>query len=236
MKIVKNDLFDYEDRFIFQYENTFKFSLDSILLSEYVKVKNKKDLILDMCTGLAPVPLILSTKYTNNIVGIEIQKEIYDLALKSVKFNKLEHQINIINDDVNKIKKHFNTKEFDIITCNPPFFKIDNNKVISVDKIKKISRHESLINLEQIFNIASNFLKDNGVFYLVHRPERLDEIIILGNKNNINVKEIINVSTNENYDIKTILIKCVKNSKSGVKIKNINVFNLKTYKKIFEEI
>lgn len=233
--VVKNDLFDYENRYIFQLENSFKFSLDSIILSEYVKVNNKKSVIIDFCMGLGPVPLILSTKHCNKIVGFELQKEIFDLANRSIIYNKLENQIKIYNDDIKNVNKYYSEKSIDIITCNPPYFKLDEKSFINENEITKISRHEYAITLEDIFKISSDMLKDGGIFYMVHRASRLDEIIILGNKYNIKVKEIVNVETSNKSDIKTILVKCVKNSKFNVKIKTINICGLNTYKYIFKE-
>ena len=101
MMIVKNDLFDYKNRYIWQIDGGFKFSLDSILLAEYVKVRNNLS-ILDMCTGNAPIPLIISTKTNSKIVGFEIQKDIANLAKKSVEENKLGNQIKIINDGIKR--------------------------------------------------------------------------------------------------------------------------------------
>lgn len=234
MKIVKNDLFDYEDRYIYQLDSTNKFSLDSVLLAEFVKVRNKNSMILDLCTGLAPIPLILSTKCDNLIFGIEIQKEIYDVSLKSLEINGLKNQIKLINEDINNISGNFKSASFDIITCNPPFFKVDNSKYVNVDKITKYSRHEYLLKLEDIFKISSNLLSSKGELYLVHRPERIDEIIILADKYNIRVKKINYVITNKKNNIKSVLVKCVKNSNFSVKTYVTDISDLKSYKNLFE--
>lgn len=234
MKKVINDLFDYNNRKIYQYNDTFKFSLDSILLSEFVDINNKKNTIVDLCTGLGPIPLVLSTKTNNKIYGIEIQKEIAALAKETVKYNKLNNQIEIIYDDIKNINNYFSKKSIDIITCNPPFFKVEKNSIVNECEIEKNSRHEFLIDIESIFEISSSILKDNGVLYLVHRPERIDDIIILAAKYNINVKKIVYIATNNDYDLKTILVKCVKNSKKGVKTSVTNIHHLSTYKDIFK--
>ena len=88
MKKVKNDLFDYQNRYIIQYRENFKFSLDSVLLSEFVSIKPKDNNILDFCTGNVPIPLILSLKTSKHIVGFEIQKKMYDLGIESIKINR----------------------------------------------------------------------------------------------------------------------------------------------------
>ena len=102
---VKNDLFDYQNRYIMQIKDGFKFSLDSLLLAEFVNIRKSDKIILDMCTGNAPVPLILSLKTDALIVGFEIQKDISDLAQESVILNGLKDNIRIINDDIKNIIK-----------------------------------------------------------------------------------------------------------------------------------
>ena len=231
MKIVKNDLFDYKNRYIYQDKDGFKFSLDSILLAEYAHVKDNLK-ILDMCSGNAAIPLIISTKTKSNIVAFEIQEKIAALAKKSVELNKLEKQIEVINDDVNNIAKYFNKEYFDIIVCNPPYFK-NNSSIHNKEEIKAIARHEIKINLEQIFKISFDYLKNNGILYMSHRADRLDEIINIAKKYNLNVKELILVQT-KSSDISMILVKCIKNSKNGIKIKVLDVSKCSTYQHIFE--
>lgn len=232
---VKNDLFDYKNRYIMQMKDGFKFSLDSLLLAEFVKVKKDDKKILDMCTGNAPVPLVLSLKTNAEIVGFEIQKEISELALESVAINGLEKNIRIINDDIKNIDNYFESNTFDIITCNPPYFKTKEDGYRNKNNFLTLARHEIAIDLETIFKIASKNLKDNKAFYLVHRVERLDDIIVLARENKMNVKELQFISTKKEKAANTILVKCVKNGKPGIKLrKEICVDNLDTYQHLFE--
>lgn len=231
---VKNDLFDYPNRYIMQMESGFKFSLDSILLSEYVVIKKKDKKILDMCTGNAPVPLVLSLKTDAQIVGFEIQEEISKLAIESVEINNVKN-IKIVNDDIKNISKYYEKNYFDIITCNPPYFKTKEDGFRNRNDYLTLARHEVSIDLETIFSIVGKYLKDNGVFYLIHRVERLDEIILYANKNRVNVKEIQFISTKKGEVANTVIVKCVKNSKLGVKLrKMVCVDNVSTYQHIFE--
>ena len=232
---VKNDLFDYPNRYIMQIKDGFKFSLASLLLAEFTKLRQSDKLILDMCTGNAPVPLVLSLKTDAKIIGFELQRAIAELAWESISINGLDKQIKVINDDVKNIGEFFKPNTFDVITCNPPYFKINDDKNKNKNDYLTLARHEIAIDLETIFKLVNRFLKDNGVFYMVHRAERLDEIIILANKYKLNVKEIQFISTKKNNNPSTILVKCVKNSKIGVKIKReICVDNLSTYQHLFE--
>ena len=227
-----NDLYDYGLK-IYQNSNYFKFSIDSLLLGEFVEIK-KNDTILDMCTGNCPVPLLLLTKEKNlHIDAVEVQEEVFNLAKKSIEYNKLNNNVNLIKGDINNVNLD---KKYDIITCNPPYFEVNSNKMQNKNDIKKIARHEVLINLDDIARIASNNLKETGDFYLVHRPERIVDIINSLNKYNLGVREICIVNTNDNYLSKLILFKASKNKKNDVKVYNINIKDLKSYKNIFKEV
>ena len=234
MQIVKNDLFDYPNRYIYQIADGFKFSLDSILLAEYTKLtKNAK--ILDMCTGNAPVPLIISTKTDSEIIGFEIQKNIAELAQKSIELNHLTKQITIINDDIKNIAIYYKEETFDIITCNPPYFKDCNKNKATKNDYLAIARHEVTINIEDIFKIAFKFLKNNGILYMVHRPNRLDDIIYYARANKISVKELQLITTKKDREPNIVLIKCVKNGNASIKVKPvICVDKLSTYQHLFE--
>ena len=232
---VLNDLFDY-GLSIYQIPGCFKFSLDSILLAEYIKITNKTKNILDLCTGNAAIPLILSTKTKAHIDAFEIQNIIYKLGFDSIKYNNLENQISIYNDDIKNISKYIINKKYDIITCNPPYFKCDENTNINEKEELAIARHEINIKLHELFKISSSYLNDGGEFYLVHRASRLDEIIIEASKNNLNVKNIELIKTKEDSKPYIVLVRCIKNSKYGVKIDNVkNINNLVTYKNLFKE-
>lgn len=236
MELVLNDLFDYEGLKIYQYRGAFKFSLDSILLAEYVKLNSKTKSILDLCSGNAAVPMILTTKTKAKIDAFEIQQKIYEIAEKSINYNNLNNQITLYNDNVLNINNYVKTKKYDIITCNPPYFKVDSNDHINITEELAIARHELKVTLEDIFKISSSHLDDKGELYLVHRVSRLDEIIILANRYNLNVKNIQIIKTKEKGEPYITLIRCIKNSKLGIKMNDILcIENLKTYQNIFKE-
>ena len=233
MILMINDLLNYDLK-IYQDDNAFKFSIDSVLLAEFVNINYRCKNIIDLCTGNAPIPMILSTKFDKNIIGVELQKRIFELGLKSININMIKN-IELINADVNNIVGSFNYK-FDIITCNPPYFKVEDKNYLNDDLKLAIARHEIKIDLETIFKIASSHLDDKGEFYLVHRVTRLDEIIIYANKYNLNVKNIELIKTKEDCKPYILLVRCIKNSKYGVKINNIkNIENQKTYQNMFQE-
>ena len=203
---------------IMQNTEMFSFSLDSVLLPNFVTLNKNINQILDIGCGNAPIPLILSTKTNCSIVGIEIQKEVYDMAIESVKLNNLDNQITIINDDINEYYKNLETDSFDVITCNPPYFKYIESSNINKSDYKTIARHEVKLNLNNIFTIAKKILKNNGIIAIVHRPERLIDIIMEMKKNNIEPKKIRFVYPKKGSEANILLVEGSKNGKPGIKI------------------
>ena len=237
MSIVLNDLYDYDGMKIYQNNENFKFSLDSILLAEFVDLKKGTKSIVDFCTGNAPVPLIIATKCDSSITGFEIQKSIYDLAVDSVKENKLESRIKIINDNFNNVKDYIEAESVDAVTCNPPYFKYDKSSIINEDDNLAIARHEITMSLEDIMINARYVLKNKASLYLVHRPDRLEEIIDCLIKNNFAIKKLQFIYSNMSKEAIMVLIKATKNGKTGsLKVMPpVNVADCKTYKGIFEK-
>lgn len=217
-KIEINDLVYFKDIKIVQDKDYFNFSLDSILLPNFVEITRKTKKILDMCTGNAPIPLILSTKTDAKIYGVELQKEVYDLAKKTIKINNLDNQIELINDNIKNLKKIFDTETFDIITCNPPYFKKKDDSIINENKVKSIARHEIEMELEDVMIISKALLKNEGSLVLVHRTDRLIEIIELMQKHNIEPKRMRLIYPKVNMESNLVLIDGRKNGKEGLKI------------------
>lgn len=212
-----NYLLGYRDMYIVQDPSMFKFSLDSILLPNFVTINQTAKNILDIGTGNAPIPLILSRKTKAHITGVEVQKEVYDMAVESVDINKLGDQIDIVNADIKDYYKKLDTK-FDVITCNPPYFKVNENSNKNDSEYKTIARHEVLLNLEDIMKISRSLLKTNGFLSIVHRPERLVDIITLMKQNNIEPKKVQFVYPKKGEDANILLIEGSLNGKPGIKV------------------
>ena len=215
---VTNYLLGYKDKYIVQNTQMFNFSLDSVLLPNFVTLNKNIKNILDIGCGNAPIPLILSTKTNALITGVEIQKDVYDLAVKSIKINNLENQINIINADINELYNKFETESFDVITCNPPFFKVSKQSNLNKSDYKTIARHEVKLNLDDIFKISKKLLKNNGYIAIVHRPERLLDILESMKKYNIEPKKIQFIYPKTNMESNILLVEGKKNGNKGLKI------------------
>ena len=211
------DILGYKDLNIYQDSSFFSFSLDSIILANYstIRVRDKK--IVDFCTGNAVVPIILTRRCDKIIDCVEIQEKLYDLAVKSIKLNKLENRINIINDDVKVFSKN-NLNVYDLVLCNPPYFKDLEKSSKNLSKEKMIARHEICINLDEVCHSANLVLKDNGTFSMIHRTERLIDVISCMKKYNIEPKKIMFIHEKSNLPSNMFLIEGQKNGKSGLKI------------------
>ena len=213
-----NYLLGYKNLKIIQDNEMFNFSLDSVLLPNFITINDSTKNILDIGTGNAPIPLILSQKTKAHITGIEIQKEVSNIAKKTIKLNNLENKINIINDDIKEYYKKATPEFYDIITCNPPYFEIKKTSKFNKNDYKTIARHEVTLKLEDILKIARKLLKNGGTLGLVHRPERLIDILTTMRNYNIEPKKIRLIYPGKNKESNILLIEGKKNGKKGLKI------------------
>ena len=217
--IVKNRLLNFNDMIIYQDDDYFLFSLDSVLLANFVNVKLTDKKIIDFCSGNAPVPMLLSNRTKARLFGVELQKNIYELGLRSIKENDLGDKIEFLNLNIKDIDKQFDEEYFDIITCNPPYFKYSKGSSIINDNLgKSIARHEIEITLEEIIKISKKMLKNGGTLAMVHKPERLIEIINVMQKYGIEPKRIRMVYPKKGKEANIILVEGIKNGRSGLKI------------------
>ncbi len=211
-----NTLVGYNNLKIVQNDDWFKFSLESVLLPNFVKINPRYKKILDLCTGNAPIPLLLSLKTKAKILGVEIQKDIFELAKKTIEMNNLQEQITILNEDLKNLKRIYDGDSFDLITVNPPYFKNPNKEIMNNDIHKVIARHEGNTSLEDIINISVYLLKNGGHFAMVHRTERFFEIIELLKKHNLTPKRIKLIYPKIDKKSNLFMVECIKNGKSEV--------------------
>lgn len=215
---VLNDILGYKNRKIYQDTDCFSFSLDSIMLANFATIRLKDNSIIDLGCGNGVIPLILSLRTTKKIVGVELQNKLADMAVRSVKYNNLEDYIEIINMNMKDFVTSETIESFDLVTCNPPYFKVNEKNYFNESKEKLIARHEVEINLSDLFYVVKKILKNNGNFAIVHRTDRLMEILLEFKKNNIEPKRIRFVYENINKESTLVLIEGQKNGKVGLKI------------------
>ena len=227
---------------IIQNEKGFCFGIDSVLLSDFAKNIKKNSLVLDLGTGTGIIPILLCGKTElKKVIGVEIQEEVSNMARRSSKLNNLEEKFQVLNEDILSLGKLYANQTFDAIVTNPPYKKKDTG-IINEDERKIISRHEITAFLEDFIKISRDLLKDKGEFYMVHRPERLVDILYLLRKYKIEPKELRFVYSNAKKPPKLVLIKGIKNAKEFLEVdKNLYIYDdkgnytdeiLKIYNKI----
>lgn len=217
---VLNDILGYKNRKIYQDNDCFSFSLDSVMLANFATIRLRDKMIADLGCGNGVVPLIMSLRTDKNIIGVEIQKKMADMARRSVEYNDLSDRINIINMNMKDFADSDYFESFDLITCNPPYFKVNDKNYFNDSYEKMIARHEVEINLEELLVVARKLLKNNGNFAIVHRPERLMEILFEFKKNHIEPKRIQFVYEKISKGSTLVLIEGQKNGSEGLKIEN----------------
>lgn len=204
---------------IIQNKNGFCFGIDSVIFSEFAKDIKTNSNVIDFGTGTGIISFLLIAKTKlKHITGIEVQEEVADMAQRSIELNNLQEKFNIINCDIKNISEYIQENSYDAVVMNPPYKKM-NTGGKNEDKIKLISRHEYLADINDFIKAGKKVLKDKGSMYIVHRPERITDIICALRNNKIEPKKIRFVySKKDSKEAKLILIKAVKNGGDFLKV------------------
>lgn len=201
---------------IIQETDAFCFGTDAVKLSDFAKIKSG-EIVVDLCCGNGIIPLLLFAKHSpKHVTGIEIQTSSADLAKRTVELNNMEDKISIICDDLKNAKNHIK-KPVDVVTCNPPYTEWGGGYVNSADS-KTIARHEILCNIEDIFKSVNSILKFGGRFYMVHKSERLAEIISIAKSYRLEPKELTFMHGGLNKNSKLMLISFLKGGGSQMTV------------------
>lgn len=221
IKIKENERIDdleINDLKIIQNKKGFCFGIDSVLLSDFAKTIKKNSEVLDLGTGTAILPILLTAKTSaKHIIGIEIQENVAEMASRSVRMNNLEKKIEIINEDIKRLAEILPTNNYDAIVTNPPYMK--TNTGLQNENIEKlISRHEIECTIEDIAKISNKLLKNKGEIYMIHRPDRLVDIVTHFRKYKLEIKNMRFVFPKKDKNSNLVLIKAVKNGQAFMKV------------------
>ena len=202
---------------IIQHPGRFCFGMDAVLLSAFAQVKEGEK-VLDLCTGTGVLPILMEAKTRGeHFTGIEIQPESADMAKRSVIYNHLEEKIDIICGDLREAEAYFAAASFDVITCNPPYRPV-NHGIVNPSDSKAIARHEITCTLSDVLDAAKKLLRSGGRFYMVHRPERLAEILKKMSESGIEPKSLRVVYPTSEKEPSMILVEGRRGGKSGMKV------------------
>ena len=212
-----NQLFSTDIKII-QNREVFSYSVDSVLLSRFPRFP-KKGLVVDFCAGNGAVGLFASTRTQAQILAVEIQERLADMAERSVRLNGLEEQMQVICDDLKNMPAYIQGSKVDMILCNPPYFKVDPHSNLNESEHYLLARHEITTNLEEICRSAQSILKSNGRLAMVHRPDRLLDILDMLQRHNLAPKRLQFVYPKREKEANMLLIEAIKDgSTSGFKV------------------
>lgn len=202
---------------IIQEEKRFCFGIDAVLLSDFAKIR-RNEKACDLGTGTGIIPFLLVAKNESlKIDALEIQSESADMAKRSVLLNELETRINIVEGDIKKASCIFEKNTYDVVTSNPPYMIAEHGEGNGNDE-KTIARHEILCNLEDVVRSASELLKSQGRFYMIHKPFRLAEIISVMMKYKLEPKRMRLCYPYVDKEPTMVLVEGVKCAKSRITV------------------
>ncbi len=229
--ILKNERIDdleYKNLKIIQNKDGFCFGIDSILLSDFASKIKDGSKVIDLGTGTGIIGILLCAKTKlSNMIGVEVQSEVYEMAKRSIKLNHLENKFQIINENIKNLQNKLEIGTFDVVVTNPPYKK-EGTGITNENEKKLISRHEITATLEDFINTSNKLLKDKGSLYMVHRPDRLADIIETLRKYKLEPKTIRFVYPSIGKEANLILIKAIKHARPFLKIeKPLYVYNEK---------
>lgn len=211
---------------IIQASDSYRFSVDSILLLNFIRVKSYEK-IIDLGTGSGIIPLLLFSKRKGlSIYGIEIQKDLADMARRSVELNKLQNCITIIQEDFRNLKKIFKNRQFDVVVSNPPYISLGQGKINPLSS-KAIARHEIKCDLEDIISVSNYLLKNKGRIYLIYRSAKLIKLVLALKKYGIEPKVIKFIHPQPGEKANLVLLEGIKGGKEELNIEDPIFLNLK---------
>ncbi len=203
---------------IIQSPTAFAFSLDAVLLAHFAYVPVKKGRILDLCTGNGVIPLLLTKRTNARIIGVEIQERIFQMAERNVELNDMFDQLQIIHGDLKEMQPVLGQSSFDVVTCNPPYFKTPSDTEHNHNEFLTIARHEVCCTLEDVIKACKLHVRPGGKVAMVHRPGRLVDIIEQFRKYKLEPKRMQLVYPKKGKNANMLLVEGIRDGKSDLKI------------------
>ena len=203
---------------IIQNKKEFCFGIDAVLLSDFAKKTKKNAKVVDLCTGTGVIAILLTAKSdAEKIWGVEIQEHIAEMATRSVKMNGLEEKVEIIHQDLTKLKEQIISGTIDTVTVNPPY-KPKNSGIINEKDTKTIARHEISCTLEDIIKESARLLNTGGNLCMVHKVERMVDIFVLFRKYKLEPKRMRLVYSKKDEPATLVLVEGIKGGKPFLKM------------------
>ena len=218
VKLYENERVDSllaENLQIIQSADVFSFSLDAVLLADFVKSVSRPDRkAVDLCAGNGAVGLFISKKFAGRIDQVEIQSRLADMNQRSLELNGLTDRIKVYHRDLKDAFSFLEKDSYDVVTCNPPYFKTLPQSKKNPNQYLALARHEIAVTLEDTVKVTSGLLKTGGKAYYVHRPDRLIEILDTMQAHRLAPKRIKLIYPKQGRDANMVLIEAIKDGKS----------------------
>ena len=201
----------------FEQSEHFRLGTDSVLLADFVNTGTRRSGI-DLGCGSGILPLLLLTKSAAlHMTGLEINPEAASVARDNIAANGLSERCSIVTGDIRRCRELFRTGQFDLVVSNPPYFAAGSGKQ-SPNADKAAARGELLCTLEDICRAASYLCRTGGAFCLVHRAERLADVICLLRETGFEAKRLRTVSHSAGKEPSLVLIEARRGAAVGLKI------------------
>ncbi len=202
---------------IIQDRDGFCFGQDAVLLSAFATVK-EGERVIDLGTGTGVIPILLEAKTRGaHFTGLELQREVADMAAESVELNGIGDRVDIVRGDIRQVRSLFKAGQFDVVTGNPPY-KTCGSGLISPNEKKAISRTEIMCTLGEFVAAAAYLLPVGGRFYMVHRPGRLPDIFRELETNGFGIHFIRFVHPYEGRGANLVLVEGIRGAKNNPQI------------------
>ncbi|HOM02508.1 MAG TPA: tRNA1(Val) (adenine(37)-N6)-methyltransferase [Acetivibrio sp.] len=201
---------------IIQKKDGFCFGLDAVLLANFADIK-KGDAVIDLGTGTGIISILIAGKTeAKSVTGLEIQEEMAEMAQRSVELNNIGDRVKIVCGDIKNSVEMFGASKFNVVVTNPPYMN-QGGGLLNISDTKAISRHEIKCTLEDVIKASSKLLVPGGQFAMVHRPDRLVDIVWLMRKYSIEPKYLQFVHPAPHKKANLLLIKGAR--QGGVQLK-----------------
>ena len=200
---------------LIQSRKGYRFSIDAILLSEFVSIK-PGDIIIDLGTGCGVIPLVILLKnMAGYAYGLEIQPVLANQAVRNAALNGFEKKMGVILGDI----RHppLMRASADVVICNPPYRRREAGR-INPDPQRAIARHEIHASLDDILNTARGLLKPKGRLAMVYPASRLVDIIVRLRGFNLEPKRVQVIYPDIKSEGKLVLIEAAVEGRGGLKL------------------
>lgn len=202
---------------IIQKRDGYRFSLDSILLCAFARIKDGET-VADLGTGSGVIPLVLASRTgAGRIVGMEIQPELVDRARRSVQLNALEERVEILEGDLRMLPKSLVPQSFEVVLANPPYRRQESGRRAPVAE-RAAARHELAGGLADFLRAAALLLKNGGRFYVVYLAERLAELLAAMRRERLEPKRLRCVHSRAAEEARMVLVEGRKGGRSGLTV------------------